>query len=322
MKMTKIGLALALSGTLLLSPFATIATEQQSRFCNSAICQAEFNKLEEMARYGSGEAATIVAVAYATGEGVEQNVDKARQQIKQAVRWREPMGIHQMSVWLRQGFVFEQDIKRADILLDRAVRAEFGPALTDKAKLLLAEDTPQTDKEAIALLEQADQQYYSPGQYLLAQLLVSGVAVESDLARAARLYKSLALQGYADSRQQLDHIITALEQTTQRVAEDKADRELVAHVQPLLIDLKQINDIEIFKVQGRQFSVKSEFSNIVAQLESLNLYERRQTGTRIPGQLCGRGVASCTAGYDNTIDGLLERSSVFTFNALQFRPWN
>ncbi len=274
MKMTKIALLVTIGSTLLLSPFATIAADQHTSFCESASCQSEFKKLEEMARYGSGEAATIVAVAYATAEGVEQDIDKARQQIKQAVRWREPMGIHQMSVWLRQGFVFEQDIKRADILLDRAVRLAFGPALTDKAKLLLTKNTPQADKEAIALLEQANQQYYSPGQYLLAQLLVSGVAVESDLARAARLYKNLALKGYADSRQQLDQIITALEQTTQRAAEDKTDRELVARVQPLLTDLKQINDIEVFKVQGKQFSVKSEFSYIVTQLDSLNLYTK------------------------------------------------
>ncbi|WP_019676854.1 tetratricopeptide repeat protein [Arsukibacterium perlucidum] len=320
MKITKTGLALAFSSTLLFTAVAVAADTDQAGFCESASCQSEFNKLEEMARYGSGEAATIVALAYATGEGVEQDIDKARLLIKQAVRWREPMGMHQMSIWLRQGFIFEQDIARADELLSRAARAEFGPALTDKAKLLLTKNTPQADKKAIALLEQADQQYYSPGQYLLAQLLVSGVAVESDLARAARLYKNLALKGYADSRQQLDQIITALEQTTERAAEDKADSELVARVQPLLTDLKQINDIEVFQIQGEQFNVKSEFSNIVAQLDSLQLYERNPTGTRIPGQLCGRGVASCTTSVDDTMGGLLDRSSVFA--PLNFRPTN
>ncbi|SNY45354.1 hypothetical protein SAMN06297280_0876 [Arsukibacterium tuosuense] len=317
MRKTKIGLALALSSTLLFIPVTAMAADAQAGFCESASCQAEFKKLEEMARYGSGEAATIVALAYATGEGVGHDIEKARQQIKQAVRWREPMGMHQMSIWLRQGFVFEQDIRKADELLNRAVRAEFGPALTDKAKLLLAKNTPQADKKAIDLLEQAAEQYYSPGQYLLAQLLVSGVAVESDLARAARIYKSLALKGYADSRQQLDQIITALEQTTQRVADEKADRELVARVQPLLADLKQINDIEVFKVQGKQFSVKSEFTNIVAQLDSLNLYERRLTGTRIPGQLCGRGVTNCSVATNDTMGGLLNRNTVFT--PLNFR---
>lgn len=320
MKMTKAGLALALSSSLLFTPVAVFAANDQAGFCDSASCQSEFKKLEEMARYGSGEAATVVALAYATGEGVPQDDKKARQLIKQAVRWREPMGMHQMSIWLRQGFIFEQDIKQADELLDRAARAEFGPALTDKAKLLLTKNTPAADKKAIALLEQAEEQHYSPGQYLLAQLLVSGVAVESDLARAALLYKNLALKGYADSRQQLELIISALERTTERAADQKATPELVARVQPLLADLKQINDIEVFKVQGQQFSVKSEFSNIVAQLDALQLYDKSQTGTRIPGQLCGRGVSSCSTGVDDTAGGLLDRSSVFTFNTSQFRP--
>ncbi|WP_214000838.1 sel1 repeat family protein [Arsukibacterium sp.] len=321
MRKTRIRLALAISSTLLLTSAAAVAAIDQASFCNSASCESEFKKLEEMAYYGSGEAATIVAVAYATGEGVEHNIEKARRNIKKAVSWREPMAIHQMSIWLRQGFVFKQDIARADILLDRAVRAEFGPALTDKAKLLLAKNTPQADKEAVALLELANEQHYSPGQYLLAQLLVSGLAVESDLARAARLYKKLALKGYADSRLQLDNLIIALERATRQSAEDKAASELAARVQPLLADLKQINDIEVFKVQGKQFSVKSEFTNIVAQLDSLNLYERRQTGTRIPGQLCGRGVTNCSVAANDTMGGLLDRSSVFTFNALQFRPY-
>jgi TPR repeat protein len=297
MQIARIRLAVAVTGALLLAPFITVAAAQPAVFCASASCQSEFKKLERMAHYGSGEAATIVAVAYAKGEGVEQNIKKARRHIKQAVRWREPMGMHQMSLWLRQGFIFEQDIARADELLDRAVRAEFAPALTDKAKLLLTEDSPQADKEAVALLELANEQHYKPGQYLLAQLLVSGIGIESDLARAGVLYKNLALKSYADSRQRLDEIINALEQITQQ-----PEPELVALVQPVLANLKQIDDIEIIEVRGEQFDVNSELSNIVTQLKSLNLYYQGNTGSRIPGNLCGRGGASCSVVFDRKTD--------------------
>jgi len=297
MQIARIKLAVAVTGALLLAPFITIAAAQPAVFCASASCQSEFKKLERMAHYGSGEAATIVAVAYANGEGVEQNIKKARRHIKKAVSWDEPMGMHQMSVWLRQGFIFEQDIARANDLLDQAASKKFSPALTDKAKLLLAQDTPQADKEAVALLELANEQYYKPGQYLLAQLLVSGIGIESDLARAGVIYKNLALKSYADSRQRLDEIINALEQITQQ-----PEPELIALVQPVLTNLKQIDDIEIIEVRGEQFDANSELSNIVTQLDTLNIYYRGNTGSRIPGNLCGRGASMCSVAFDRKTD--------------------
>ncbi len=302
MQLNRIGLVVAVTGTLLIVPAFTVTADQDTAaqntdFCDSALCQSDFKKLERLAHYGSGEAATVVAVAYATGEGVEKDVKKARRHIKQAVRWREPMGMHQMSVWLRHGFIFEQDIGKADELLDRAAKVEFGPALTDKAKLLLAKDTPQADKEAVVLLEQANEQYYKPGQYLLAQLLVSGVGVESDLARAGFLYKNLALKGYADSRVRLNEIINALEQVTQQ-----PEPELVAVVQTVLANLKKIDDIEVIEVKGEQFDASSELGNIVAQLKSLNIYYQGNTGSRIPGNICGRGTAVCSVAFDRKTD--------------------
>lgn len=297
MRVTKLWLAMALASAVAMAPVYANTETSIPGFCQSSDCESDFKKLEKMAHYGSGEAATVVAVAYATGEGVEQDIKKARRHMKQAVRWREPMGLHQMSVWLRRGFVFEQDISRADELLDRAVKAEFAPALTDKAKLLLAEDTPATDEQAIALLEQANELHYSPARYLLAQLLASGVAVESDLGRAGVLYKNLALKGYADSRQRLNEIINVMEKMTAQ-----PDPELTALVQPVLADLKQVDDIEVITVRGQQFNVNSELSNIVTQLDSLDLYRRGNTGSRIPGNICGSGASSCNVGFDRKTD--------------------
>lgn len=296
---------LALSSYLLLASTSTTAKEQVASFCDSDICQSEFKKLERMARFGSGEAATIVAVAYARGEGVKKDVKKARRHIKQAVRWREPMGMHQMSVWLRHGFIFEQDIPRADELLDQATAAEFGPALTDKAKLLLTKNTPKADIEAVALLERANEQYYQPGQYLLAQLLVSGIGVESDLARAGLIYKNLALKGYADSRQRLGEIIKVLDLAVQH-----SEPEIATLVQPVLSNLKQIDDIEVIEVKGKQFNPNSEISNIVAQLSSLHIFNQNSSGSRIPGNLCGRGTAMCRVAFDRKRDTTFGATSV------------
>lgn len=289
----KLALILALNGILLFMPETTHAATSSEVFCQSVSCQSDFKKLERMALYGSGEAATVVAVAYATGDGVEQDIKKARRHMKQAVRWREPMGLHQMSGWLRQGFVFEQDISKADELLDRAVKLEFSPALTDKAKLLLTQDTAVADAQAIDLLQQANDQNYSPARYLLAELFASGVAVESDLGQAGALYKNLALKGYADARQRLDEIIIVMEQMTAQL-----DPELTATVQPVLANLKQIDDIEVIKVRSQQFNPNSELSSMVSQLDQTGVFRRGASGSRIPGNICGRGTAMCRTTYD------------------------
>ncbi len=290
-------LVAALTGTFLLCSSA-YASDSNTGFCGSASCQSDFAKLERMALYGSGEAATIVAVAYATGDGTEQDVKKARRHMKQAaIAWRDPMAMHQMSIWLRQGFIFEQDIDKANALLDRSAKAKYVPALTDKAKLLLTENTPEADQQAIALLEQANEQYYTPGRYLLAQLLASGVAVESDLARAGSLFKSLALAGYADSRQQLDAIITVLEHYTKQANDNQADRSLLAVVNPVLTDLKQIDDIEVIKVQGMRINLDSTLNTIVTKLDAEGIFNNSHTGSRIPGNICDRNF-DCKLTYD------------------------
>ncbi len=306
MQLSKLAQAVALISTFMLLPGMAQATASNDSFCQSESCQSDFKKLERMARYGSGEAATVVAVAYATGDGIERDVKKARRHIKQAVRWREPMGLHQMSTWLRQGFVFEQDIRRANELLDQAAKLEFAPALTDKAKLLLGENTAATDTQAIALLEKANEQHYSPARYLLAELFASGVAVEADLGRAGALYKNLALKGYADSRQRLDEIIKVMELMTAQ-----PDPELVALVKPVLANFKQIDDIEVIAVRGQQFNPTSELSSMVNQLDNVGLFQRGAgSGSRIPGNICGRGAAMCSTGYDRRTGNAGAASSV------------
>ncbi|GHG61097.1 hypothetical protein GCM10010919_05190 [Alishewanella longhuensis] len=282
-----------ISGCFLLASFAAFTqTESSSDFCEAAQCQSDFAKLERFARYGSGEAATFVALAYATGEGVEQDLAKARRNIRQAARWREPMGMHQLAIWLRAGVVVPQDVAKADVWLDRAVAAGYTPAMYDKARLLLAQNDVELDAIAVALLEQAVTKHYLPATYLLAQLYVSGIGVDSDLARAAELYKAAALRDYEDARAQANGILAML---TELETEEPA---LQQAIQSTLMSLRELNDIEVIQVHGRQFNPGNALSNIVTSLAQSGRYYLGNTGSRIPGNLCGRGTAMCTVAYE------------------------
>ena len=273
--------------------FFSSAKADTSSFCDSEACQKDMKKLEDLAYYGSGEAATLMAVAYLNGDGVEQNLRKARTYILKAVQWREPMGLLQMSVWVRNGIIFEQDLARADQLLDRAVALKFAPAMYDKAKLLIRNNRPEDDAQAIALLEEAESLYFLPARYLLAGLLASGTATELHLERAALLYKNLALRNYKDSRMHLDAIIDVLDDYYAASQETSTNK----HLEPLLAELKKIDDIEVMEVRGSQLDVQSELTHITQSLDNLNLYRRGNSGSRIPGKICSR-TAFCSTVYD------------------------
>lgn len=295
---------------LLLSLFVVFFSKAEadtSTFCNSSECQRDLRKLENMARYGSGVAATIMAVSYANGDGVEQDLGKARTHILKGVQWREPMAIFQMSVWMRGGIVFEQDTARADQLLDRAVALEFAPAMYEKAKLLLRQNNAEDDVQAITLLEEADSLNYLPARYLLAGLLASGTATVLHLERAALLYKNLALRNYKDSRQHLDAITRVLDEyyAASQVTSTNT------HLEPLLARLKNVDNIEVLEVQGRQLDAQSELTHITQSLNRLNLYHRGHTGSRIPGKICGR-TAFCSTIYSRS-DGDIAHTALGDF---------
>lgn len=292
-------------------PLVGATSEPADSFCTSELCQTDFVKLEKMAWYGSGMAATIVATAYATGEGVPQDVNKARRHIKQAARWREPMGMHVMSNWLRAGFILEQDIDKADVWLERAIRAGYLPAAYDKAKLLLQQNNPQADQQAIALLQTAEQGFYLPARYLLAKLYVAGIGVESDLVQAAQLFKKLALQDYEDSRQHFSELLQVLEAVSQQDA--IADPQLLSVVS----ELKTAGEIEVIRIYGQQFNTESELSNVRQQLAASGLYQPgANTSSRIPGNLCGRGTGLCSVAFDR--NSLASETAIILKDILRF----
>lgn len=280
-------------------PLYADADANPSAFCVSAACQKDFNKLERLARHGSGEAATLVALAYAKGEGVAQNLDKAKLSITKATGWRDASGMHVLSIWLREGGVVTQDVEKANIWLDRAVAKKYAPAMLDKAKLLLLNNSPQDDREAMSLLQAAHDKHYTPATYLLAQLYVAGIAVDVDLVQAGELYKRAALRNYADSRQQLSGIIAILEQAGRldTSAEDASKREAQ------LSSLREIDDIEIMTINARPFNPESDLNNIAKILAKSALHSRT-AGSRIRGSTCETSTTRCVIAFQRGAQGM------------------
>ncbi|WP_423187470.1 hypothetical protein ACO1PK_04450 [Alishewanella sp. d11] len=72
------------------------------------------------ARAERSDAAAHIALAYAFGEGVEQNTGQALRYLNLGLKKRDPMAINLMAHWLGYGFLAQQHIFDAQYLLDNA----------------------------------------------------------------------------------------------------------------------------------------------------------------------------------------------------------
>jgi len=70
--------------------------------------------------------------------------------------------------------------------------------------------------QSIAYLKQASETRYAPASYRLAQIYHAGYGVEQDELPAAEYYKTLVINDYYDSREQLSAIIASLKNTPSR----------------------------------------------------------------------------------------------------------
>ncbi len=77
------------------------------------------------ARAERSDAAAHVALAYALGEGVEQNTGQALRYLNLGLKKRDPMAINLMAHWLGYGFLVQQHIFDAQYLLDNAEQLLF-----------------------------------------------------------------------------------------------------------------------------------------------------------------------------------------------------
>lgn len=72
------------------------------------------------ARAERSDAAAHMALAYAFGEGVEQNTGEALRYLNLGLKKRDPMAINLMSYWLGYGFLAQDSLFDAQYLLDNA----------------------------------------------------------------------------------------------------------------------------------------------------------------------------------------------------------
>lgn len=289
-------LGLTFQGAAMATPVALEQAADEtdmSAECASEQCSEAMTKLVRYSLNGSPDAQVIVAMAYATGDGVPLDHVLARQHLKRALRNNDERAWHIYSRWLRDGLAFEQDAESADEALDRAARQEYAPALFERAVRRFSE-TAADNSLSVADLELAAEQLHKPSMYLLAQIKAAGLGVAVDTAQASQLYAFLARSNYRESNVRLQKLVGTvdLQQQTEQLSiayvEAIAERHRSSDVQAM----------EVITVSSSTIGTEDFVIDLVEQLDKLRTFDGRSTGSRIRGQVCGRGVAQCRVIYN------------------------
>ncbi|TRW48294.1 sel1 repeat family protein [Aliidiomarina halalkaliphila] len=276
-----LGLSLVISTVF--APSAALAGER----CETESCRAQIERFQRYAQNGSFEAMLILAVAYANGEGVEQDIDKARQWMKESIRLRNPQAFHVKSSWRRHGVVFEQDIERADHFRDRAIELGFAPAMYEKAIDLLREN--RDVDLALELISEAAEQGHPESMYAVARFYEEGVLGEPDLQAAGEIYKHLAVVGHSDARTRLRAIADEFEQQSEQG-------------QTIARQLREYENMERIQVRALTGSLEDR----LAQMNELlfkHFDNRPPTGSRFRrAHACGAANPGCRIIYQHGQD--------------------
>lgn len=256
--------------------------------CSSSQCSEDMKRLVKFSLNGSPDAQVIVALAYANGEGIEQNLDLARQHLKRALRNNDPRAWYIYSNWLKKGISVEVDLVEAEYAFQRALRQDHPVALFEQAVRNLDLDGGNNG-EVVNWLERAAKQNHQPAQYLLAQLLASGVGVPVDVDRAALMFGKLSRFNYKESRVRLAALVesNAIEEQT---------------VKALQSDTSPYENVERISVSGLRISMESYIGELASTLDDMRVYDGSSTGSNIRGQVCGQGVAQCKTIYSSDMN--------------------
>lgn len=271
----------------------TMDGQASSDECASDTCSEAMKKLVRFSLNGSPDAQVIVAMAYATGDGVPADLTLARQHLKRALRNQDERAWHIYSRWLREGLAFEQDLDGADKALDRSAEQEYAPALYERA-IRNFNEAAVDNTQVVADLERAVEQLHKPSMYLLAQIKAAGLGVAVDTPHAAQLYAFLARSNYRQSSKRLELLIGSdgLQQQTEQLSLALVDT---------LVERHRTSDqqaMEVITVSSTTIGTEDFVIDLVEQLDKLRTFDGRSTGSRIRGQVCGRGVAQCRVIYN------------------------
>lgn len=250
--------------------------------CAEVSCEKEMRQLLRLARGGSGDAAAIVGMAYASGDGLEQNDKEAERYMRIGVRYNSPVAMYILSDWYLNGHIVEQDVEESVRLLDLAIRGEYAPALYKRALQLIRINEPETIAEGVELLEQAADKNLVSAMFALARLKHTGVGVEQDLYGAAELYRQLIMAGHTDSRHHARQISRELAQLDGETDND----EVIAR-------LLEAEGMERISVVGSQMNVHGRLGNLAKRLAATGRYDSRSIGSRIRGVSCEDTGTNC-----------------------------
>ncbi|MCC5879938.1 MAG: sel1 repeat family protein [Idiomarina sp.] len=242
----------------------------QAESCDTAECKAQMQKLVEYARYGNAEALAIIAVAYATGDGLEKDEVQARRMLRESIRLNSGVGMYVKSKWRASGFIFEQDQERAEYFLRRSAEYGHEPA-SYKLAARSFEAGPEQVDEGIAHLNKAAKNGYIPAQYTLARMMEDTAHTTDELMLVADIYVETSTRNYRDSRQRLNATIARLEN------ELNDDHEGLTR-------LRQLRDMEVIHVSGQEFNIESSLQRVTSYMAEGGYYDRRTTGSRIRRQ--------------------------------------
>ncbi|CUS47920.1 MAG: Sel1 repeat domain protein [Idiomarinaceae bacterium HL-53] len=258
---------------LTLTSFCTVA-EADNSTCSSDECGNVIEGFERYANRGHVESMVLLAVAYANGEGVEQNDEKANFWIKEALRNRSAMAAYVKATWRREGKVVEQDLERAEMFIDRAIDGGLPIAMYDRAVNLMRDnrDIP----EALELLEEANERDLPEAAYLLARLIEEGQFYEQDIVTAGLIYRDLALVPYKDARSRLNRIVREIEAAEEAPVPEV--EEVAQTKDEVLSQLREYDNMEVITVTGQYESFEDQLASIQQNLRS-NVF--RNTGTRM-----------------------------------------
>lgn len=243
--------------------------------CKTEHCFKQFKRMRKYARYGNPEAQVIIANAYLTGDGLEQDLERGVKYFNKAMKNGSVSATYILSDLYRQGIGVEKNLERADQLLKKAVGQGYGPALYVTA-LSVIDFTHTDNHDAVQLLQIAASRNHKPSKYLLAQMVEYGEGAAQDTYEAAKLFSQLAFSRYKDSQQRFDALL--------------AQTETNSTLKTQLAALQ--SDMEVIEITSKRLSFDTTVDNIFARIKTNNDYQGNSIG-HIKGYGCGQSSSAC-----------------------------
>lgn len=288
-----------------LTPAERLSQEaaKYQKICNTDACAKKMQKMRKYARWKEPKAQLVLGYAYLYGDGVAQDTEEAVKWLKRTTQNHNPgakkyalKAAQTLEKMYRQGIGVEQDIQQADEFFSLLVAQNYAPTLY---KLALSYEEKDIN-QSIAYLKQASETRYAPAIYRLAQIYHAGYGVEQDELQAAEYYKTLVINDYHDSREQLSAIIASLKNTPTPKQADK------------ITEFERMLNIEVITVNPGGVVAEDSLSNSLAQFKRSKAKFIPATGSRIKGRSCGNTSNSCGTINSDELEDLINESAVIS----------